>query len=86
MRRVIYGCAMSLDGYVAGPNGEYDLDRDGSLNRLCRANGQVRRAPRRTENIRRDDEGGASDDAGNEDFRILTYVETQRRRRCQHLC
>jgi len=24
MRRVIYGCAMSLDGYVAGPNGEYD--------------------------------------------------------------
>ena len=24
MRRVIYGCAMSLDGYIAGPNGEYD--------------------------------------------------------------
>jgi dihydrofolate reductase len=24
MRRVIFGCAMSLDGYIAGPNGEYD--------------------------------------------------------------
>ena len=24
MRQVIYGCAMSLDGYIAGPNGEYD--------------------------------------------------------------
>ena len=24
MRRVIYSCAMSLDGYIAGPNGEYD--------------------------------------------------------------
>jgi dihydrofolate reductase len=24
MRRVIYGCAMSLDGYIAGPNGECD--------------------------------------------------------------
>ena len=24
MRRVIYGCAMSLDGYIAGPHGEYD--------------------------------------------------------------
>jgi len=24
MRRVIYGCAMTLDGYIAGPNGEYD--------------------------------------------------------------
>jgi len=24
MRHVIYGCAMSLDGYTAGPNGEYD--------------------------------------------------------------
>ena len=24
MRSVIYGCAMSLDGYIAGPNGEYD--------------------------------------------------------------
>lgn len=24
MRRVIYGCAMSLDGYIAGPTGEYD--------------------------------------------------------------
>jgi dihydrofolate reductase len=24
MRRVIYGCAMSLDGYIAGANGEYD--------------------------------------------------------------
>jgi dihydrofolate reductase len=24
MRHVIYGCAMSLDGYIAGPNGEYD--------------------------------------------------------------
>lgn len=24
MRRVIYGCAMSVDGYIAGPNGEHD--------------------------------------------------------------
>lgn len=24
MRHVIYGCAMSLDGYIGGPNGEYD--------------------------------------------------------------
>lgn len=24
MRLVRYGCAMSLDGYIAGPNGEYD--------------------------------------------------------------
>ena len=24
MRRVIFGGAMSLDGYIAGPNGEYD--------------------------------------------------------------
>jgi dihydrofolate reductase len=24
MRRVIYGGAMSLDGYIAGPNGEFD--------------------------------------------------------------
>jgi dihydrofolate reductase len=24
MRRVLYGGAMSLDGYIAGPNGEYD--------------------------------------------------------------
>jgi dihydrofolate reductase len=24
MRKVIYGGAMSLDGYIAGPNGEYD--------------------------------------------------------------
>jgi dihydrofolate reductase len=24
MRRVRYGAAMSLDGYIAGPNGEYD--------------------------------------------------------------
>jgi len=24
MRRVIYGCAMSLDGYIAGPSGECD--------------------------------------------------------------
>lgn len=24
MRQVIYGCAMSLDAYIAGPNGEYD--------------------------------------------------------------
>ena len=24
MRKVIYGGAMSLDGWIAGPNGEYD--------------------------------------------------------------
>ena len=24
MRKVIYGAAMSVDGYIAGPNGEYD--------------------------------------------------------------
>ncbi len=24
MRRVIFSCAMSLDGYIAGPRGEYD--------------------------------------------------------------
>ena len=24
MRQVAYGGAMSLDGYIAGPNGEYD--------------------------------------------------------------
>lgn len=24
MRRICYGVAMSLDGYIAGPNGEYD--------------------------------------------------------------
>ena len=24
MRKVRYSCAMSLDGYIAGPNGEYD--------------------------------------------------------------
>ena len=24
MRRIRYSCAMSLDGYIAGPNGEYD--------------------------------------------------------------
>jgi dihydrofolate reductase len=24
MRQIIYGCAMSLDGYIAGPGGEYD--------------------------------------------------------------
>src|SRR4051812_41062819 len=24
MRRIIYSVAMSLDGYIAGPNGEYD--------------------------------------------------------------
>jgi hypothetical protein len=24
MRKVICGAAMSLDGYIAGPNGEYD--------------------------------------------------------------
>lgn len=24
MRKVVYGCAMSLDAFIAGPNGEYD--------------------------------------------------------------
>ncbi|HVS14521.1 MAG TPA: dihydrofolate reductase family protein [Thermoanaerobaculia bacterium] len=24
MRRVVYGCAVSLDGFIAGPNAEYD--------------------------------------------------------------
>ncbi|HEY7058246.1 MAG TPA: dihydrofolate reductase family protein [Vicinamibacterales bacterium] len=24
MRKVVYGCAMSLDGFIAGPAGEYD--------------------------------------------------------------
>jgi len=24
MRLVRFGCAMSLDGYIAGPDGEYD--------------------------------------------------------------
>jgi dihydrofolate reductase len=24
MRKVVYGCAMSLDGFIGGPNGEYD--------------------------------------------------------------
>jgi dihydrofolate reductase len=24
MRKVLYGGAMSLDGFIAGPNGEYD--------------------------------------------------------------
>ena len=31
MRKVVYGGAMSLDGFIAGPNGEYDwivMDRD----------------------------------------------------------
>ena len=34
MRKVVYGGAMSLDGFIAGPNGEYRLDRDGSGDRL----------------------------------------------------
>ena len=29
MRKVAYGGAMSLDGFIAGPNGEYRLDRHG---------------------------------------------------------
>jgi dihydrofolate reductase len=38
MRKVIYGGAMSLDGYIAGPNGEYDwivMDPDIDFARLA---------------------------------------------------
>jgi dihydrofolate reductase len=41
MRKVVYGGAMSLDGYIAGPNGEYDwivmdpdVDFTGMMNRF----------------------------------------------------
>jgi dihydrofolate reductase len=37
MRRIIYQVAMSLDGYIAGPNGEYDwivMDPDVDFNAL----------------------------------------------------
>ena len=29
MRRIRYNCAMSLDGYIAGPNDEFDWDGSG---------------------------------------------------------
>lgn len=39
MRHVIYGCAMGLDdGYIAGPNGEYDwivMDPDVDFSKMC---------------------------------------------------
>jgi dihydrofolate reductase len=37
MRRIIYSVAMSLDGYIAGPNGEYDwivMDPDFDFNEI----------------------------------------------------
>ena len=35
MRRVRYAVAMSLDGYVAGPNGEYDwIEMDSGRNQV----------------------------------------------------
>ena len=39
MRKVVYGGAMSLDGYIAGPNGEYDwivMDPDIDFSALMR--------------------------------------------------
>jgi dihydrofolate reductase len=39
MRKVVYGGAMSLDGYIAGPNGEYDwivMDPDIDFGEMAR--------------------------------------------------
>jgi len=39
MRKVVYGGAMSLDGYIAGPNGEYDwivMDPDIDFSEMSR--------------------------------------------------
>ena len=57
-RRVRYGVAMSLDGYIAGPNGEDQLDHPGPRRRLRRDLQPLRHSADRPQDIRGDAEGG----------------------------
>ena len=58
MRKVVYGGAMSLDGYIAGPNGEYDWIVMDPGHRLRRADGPVRHVPDRPQDVRGDAQDG----------------------------
>ena len=79
MRKVVYGGAMSLDGFIAGPNGEYDWIVDGSRDRFRGADGPVRYLPDRPEDVRGDAEDGRRRAAGSGDREHRLFADAPAR-------
>ena len=85
MKRLRYQVAVSLDGFIAGPDGEYRLDRVGFVDRLRRLVQGIRHGRHGTQDLRSADGTGRERHADRPRCRgVLTEPSTQDSERHTH--